>query len=577
MTLSNNTIDSIRDKTDIVELIGQYVRLKKKGQNFLGLCPFHQEKTPSFTVNPVKNIWHCFGCGSGGNVFGFLTRIENINFIEAARMLAEKAGITLEEDKNYSPAINDKKNINYEIMKQALVYFEANLSEERVSKYLAQRKINTGISADMHLGYAKAQPNSLYLSLKKHYSDNDLLDTGLFVDSHSGILDRFIDRLIFPIFDLQNRVVAFGGRTLGNDTAKYINSPETMIYHKSDHLFALNTARPFIKENDNSLILVEGYMDALALYQSGVRNVSAVLGTSLTPQQVKLAERYAENIYLCFDADDAGQKAVIRAVELLRNTQSKVKVINLLDCKDPDDFVKKYGGEKFAEQINTALPLLKFALYHIINQYSPLGKAAQLGIEDKSRIIKDVKEVYAEQDEMIKNEYIGELAQILKLDNEFIKAKFYSYKIFNMRNKAVYYNTKQIGKQEKQEKEILSVLINDTDLRKEFVQKFSEYDFEDKDHQEIFKLLRENIDKKVDELLSDLPAEISKRITEFSMLESIINKRLHIEDHFKSLQQRNKNKRIAFLKSEINRLEKLADFDKLTLHQKELSDLIKQS
>ncbi|MEK6556698.1 MAG: toprim domain-containing protein, partial [Candidatus Margulisiibacteriota bacterium] len=345
-------------------------------------------------------------------------------------------------------------------------------------------------------GYTGLKGSSnLYSELSRTFSDQVLLDSGLFIQTSNGLIERFTDRLMFPIFDLQNRLIAFGGRTLGNDPAKYINSPETPIYHKSQHLYGLVHVKPFIKEAD-SLVIVEGYMDAISLFEAGVKNVAASLGTSFTIQQAKLAERFSNRLFLCFDSDEAGRKAVERSLEVLGHTHCEVKVIDLLGQKDPDDFIRTYGKGGFDEQKRVAFPLIKYMIFAAAKRYGE--DAARLPIEDKLRIIKEIRAFLTEQDDLIRSEYIGLIATLLSLDIELIKSKFYDYSLFNMKLKHLPTLQKKQDKYMKLEQEVFSILLNDPDLRVAHLSEFSLDDFESTMHQEIFRFLGDHMQEPVD-------------------------------------------------------------------------------
>ena len=561
-------INLIKEKTDIVDFIGHYVRLTKKGQNYLGLCPFHQEKTPSFTVSPGKNIWHCFGCSEGGNIYSFLMKIENIGFGDAVKSLAEKAGVELSENE-VQQSVSKKDSLadtkTYNVLNEAKDIYRSNISELKAKDYLKHRGLSQETVDAFEIGYAKPSGTDLWKILSQKYTSDELLESGLFVETGSGFIDRFKDRLIFPIVDLQNRVIAFGGRTLSDDVAKYINSPETKVYHKSNHLYGLNMTKKYIRENDDCLILVEGYMDAVALYQAGIRNVAAVLGTSFTSPQAKLLSRFASKCKLCFDSDDAGKKATIRARDVFVDKGFEVQVINLKECKDPDDYIRKYGKESFVEQISNADMLLKFIINRLVEQYKPIEKATEIAVEDKDRIIKEVHSLLAETNAIVVNEYVGYLSNLLKIDHDLIKSRLFPYQIFNMRQKRYTYKGSKADKYTIMEKETLSILINDINLRSEYLSSFSKEDFNNKDSKDIFELLEQHPLKTVhDFMLLDQP-EIMKKMVELSMLDYIDDNKKFLEEAKLSFKKKSVDQQLNFLDSEIKRLEKTGDSDKLNL------------
>lgn len=357
MRYSDEIIEEIREKNDIVEVISPHVQLKKKGNSYFGLCPFHNEKSPSFSVSPGKQMYYCFGCGEGGNVYTFLMRYENDTFQEAVSILADRAGIKLpeaeyteEEKKN-----NNLKNTLFQINKEAATFFYHQLRSEQGREgmeYFKNRGLSDDIIKRFGLGYALKYSNSLYTYLRsKGYEDDILKETGLIKYSEKGVYDAFWNRVMYPIMDNSNRVIGFGGRVLGDAKPKYINSPETKIFDKSRNLYGLNIARSTRK---NAFIICEGYMDVIALHQAGFDNAVAALGTAFTTQHAAMMKRYTDNVLVTFDSDGAGVKAALRAIPMLRSAGLSVKVINMRPYKDPDEFIKNLGCEEFQKRIDEA-------------------------------------------------------------------------------------------------------------------------------------------------------------------------------------------------------------------------------
>ena len=357
MRYSDEIIEEIREKNDIVEVISPHVQLKKKGNSYFGLCPFHNEKSPSFSVSPSKQMYYCFGCGEGGNVYTFLMRYENDTFQEAVSILADRAGIKLpeaeyteEEKKN-----NNLKNTLFQINKEAATFFYHQLRSEQGREgmeYFKNRGLSDDIIKRFGLGYALKYSNSLYTYLRsKGYEDDILKETGLIKYSEKGVYDAFWNRVMYPIMDNSNRVIGFGGRVLGDAKPKYINSPETKIFDKSRNLYGLNIARSTRK---NAFIICEGYMDVIALHQAGFDNAVAALGTAFTTQHAAMMKRYTDNVLVTFDSDGAGVKAALRAIPMLRSAGLSVKVINMRPYKDPDEFIKNLGCEEFQKRIDEA-------------------------------------------------------------------------------------------------------------------------------------------------------------------------------------------------------------------------------
>jgi len=342
-------IEEIKANTNIVDIISGYVALKRHGRNYFGLCPFHNEKSPSFSVSESRQIFHCFGCGVGGDSIGFLRKIENIDFKEAVEILAEKANITLpqinvSEEEQKRLMLKEKV---YEINKIAAEFFHNNLYEKNAvpaQNYVKKRKMDNATLKKFQIGYS-GNFDDLYKVLKaRGFKDEEIYESKLVLKSKSGMPnDAFKKRLMFPIKDVKERVIAFGGRALDDSKPKYINSPDTICYNKGRNLYALNLAR---KTERDYLIMVEGYMDAVSLHQRGIDNVVASLGTALTEAQGRLLKRYKSKIIIGYDADSAGQNATMRGLEILQNLGYDIRILQLEGAKDPDEFVNKYGARK---------------------------------------------------------------------------------------------------------------------------------------------------------------------------------------------------------------------------------------
>lgn len=357
MYYPDELIEEIRMRSDIVDIISGYVKLKKQGSSYFGLCPFHNEKSPSFSVSPGKQMYYCFGCGEGGNVFTFLMRYENDTFLEAVSILAKRAGVelpeveyTAEEKKN-----NDLKAMILQANKDAAKFFFHQLksgSDRSGYEYFKSRGLTDETMVKFGLGYSLKYSDSLYRYLKeKGYGDEILKETGLIKYSEKGVYDAFWNRVMYPIMDNNNRVIGFGGRVLGDAKPKYINSPETKVFDKSRNLYGLNFAR---MTRRTGFIICEGYMDVISLHQAGFNNAVAALGTAFTLQHATIIKRYTDNVYLTFDSDGAGVKAALRAIPILRNAGLSLKVINMKPYKDPDEFIKNLGTDEFEKRIETA-------------------------------------------------------------------------------------------------------------------------------------------------------------------------------------------------------------------------------
>lgn len=377
-------LDEIRNSLDIVEVVEEYVKLERSGKNYRGLCPFHNEQEPSFTVSPQKQIYHCFGCNEGGNMFNFLMKFLNISFPEAVENLADKAGVELPK-KNISK--KDKKESKiYEINRIASKYYHKHLKDSKKAKeYLYSRGFEKGILKKFNVGYApEGWSNLLDFMSKKGCSEKLLQEAGLVIPRKSeGWYDRFRERIIFPIFDIGSRVIGFGGRALDDSTPKYINSPETRVYSKRKHLYGLNFAKSEIRKKDEVLI-VEGYTDVLSLYQSGIKNVVSNLGTALTKQHIRELRRFTDNVKVIYDSDEAGKLASLRNLDLLVEEGVKVDLVCLPSNKDPDDYVKEFGKEKMLELVDEAKSLIQYKI-DILNY-----EADSEDIYEKKEIIEDI-------------------------------------------------------------------------------------------------------------------------------------------------------------------------------------------
>ena len=355
MRYSDDIIEEVRSRNNIVDVVSEYVRLQKKGSSYFGLCPFHNEKSPSFSVSPGKQMFYCFGCGVGGNVFTFLMEYENASFPEVLEKLADRAGIQLpkQEYSREEKQEADRKSALLAINKAAAQYYYYQLRTERGQQamaYLAGRQLSEDTMKKFGLGYAGRYSSDLYRYLKsKKFSDELLKISGLFnIDEKHGMTDKFWNRVIFPIMDVNSRVIGFGGRVMGDAKPKYLNSPETMIFDKSRNLYGLNIARSSRKKN---MIICEGYMDVISMHQAGFTNAVASLGTALTSQQCSLLKRFTNEVLVIYDSDGAGVKAALRAIPLLKDAGLSTKVINLAPYKDPDEFIKAEGAEAFARRL----------------------------------------------------------------------------------------------------------------------------------------------------------------------------------------------------------------------------------
>lgn len=414
---SDELIDEIRSKNDIVDIISQYVVLKRSGRNFFGLCPFHKEKSPSFSVSPDKQIFHCFGCGVGGNVFHFVEKIENLGFIESLEMLADRVGINLPTISN---SVDDKllklKSKVYDINAETAKFYHENLykpTSKEAQNYIKKRKLDNRTLKNFLIGYS-GNFNELYVHLKsKGFTDEEILTSGLVNKNDNGkFIDRFRRRLMFPIQDTRNRVIAFGGRVLDDSKPKYINSSENIVYSKGKHLFGLNVAK---KEHLKKIIIVEGYMDAISLHQRGITNAVASLGTALTESQGRLLRKSSEQVIIGYDADGAGQAATVRGLEILQNLGCDIRILQIEGAKDPDEFVTKYGPERFLKYVDNAISLVEYKI-KVLKQKLDINNT-----NDKIKFLKEIAKELAKISNNIEREvYVDKISLEYNISKEAI-------------------------------------------------------------------------------------------------------------------------------------------------------------
>ena len=418
---SDEIIDDVRQSNDIVDVISQYVRLKRSGRNYFGLCPFHNEKSPSFSVSPEKQIFHCFGCGVGGNVFTFLTKIEGINFVEAVQQLAERANIQLPTlENNMDSAKEVLKAKVYKVNEFTAKYYHENLyrpESKMAQEYIKKRKLSNETLKSFQIGFS-GKFDELYKELKKQgFEDREILESGLVNKNERGqFIDRYRNRLMFPICDVRGRVIAFGGRVLDDSKPKYINSPENVVYSKGRHLYGLNVAKKYdIKKR---LLIVEGYMDVVSLHQRDIHNVVASLGTALTQQQGYLLRNNTEQIILSYDSDEAGQTAKVRAMEILQNMGCDIRVLQMEGAKDPDEYVIKYGNARFQNLVDKAISVIEFKV-KILRQSLNLEST-----NDKIKFLNEIAEFISKIDNSIEREvYIEKIAKEYDVSKEAIYAE----------------------------------------------------------------------------------------------------------------------------------------------------------
>jgi len=497
-------IEEIKNSNDIVDVISQYVNLKRSGRNFFGLCPFHKEKSPSFSVSPDKQIFHCFGCGAGGNVIHFISKIENADFKEAIGILANRAGIELPTLNNYEDNKTALlKSKVYEINQIAAEFYHQNLYKptSRIGQeYIKKRKLDNRTLKSFLIGYS-GNFDELYRILKqKGFTEEEILASSLVNKTDDGkYIDRFRKRVMFPIQDTRNKVIAFGGRVTDDSKPKYINSPENIVYSKGRHLFGLNVAKRGELKN---IIIVEGYMDAISLYQREITNVVASLGTALTEAQGRLLRRYSERVTIGYDSDGAGQAATLRGLEILQNIGCDVRILQISGAKDPDEYVIKYGPERFLKCVEQAISLVEFKV-KMLKQSLNLDN-----INDKIKFLNQVAKILSNVTNSIERElYVEKIANEYNVSKEAIYGEV--NKLIYAKNTGEKTLEKPIVKKEikkekqeidssttKRENLIIYLLINyPQESYKKIKSVISENDMKLEENQKILKKMYEEIEK----------------------------------------------------------------------------------
>lgn len=502
MRYSDELIDDIKNSNDIVDIISQYVILKRSGRNFFGVCPFHKEKTPSFSVSPDKQIFHCFGCGAGGNVIHFISKIENINFRESLEMLAERAGITLPTiDNGVDSKRQALKEKVYEINKEAAMFYHENLYKQDAKlaqEYVKTRKLDNKALKAFTIGYASGNSDLYKYLRQKGFTDEEIIASDLVNKSGNNFVDRFRNRLIFPIQDVRNRYIAFGGRVLDKSLPKYINSPENIVYSKARNLYGLNVAK---NAKSDKLIIVEGYMDVVSLHQRGIENVVASCGTALTEAQGRLLRKYAEKVIISYDSDGAGQAATLRGLEILSNLGCDIRILQMEGAKDPDEYVIKYGNGKFGILIEQAISLVEYKV-------KTLKKDLNLdNVNDKIKFLNEIAKLLSSVDNRMEQEvYIDKISKEYNISKEAIYAEINKLNYSRSQGASTLesnYKRKVIKKSDnipdtliKREDMIIGLLLNGKEEVYEQIKNIlSPQDFRKEQNQKIMQKLYEEFEK----------------------------------------------------------------------------------
>ena len=499
MYYSDEIIEEVRSRNDIVDVISSYVKLQKKGSSYFGLCPFHNEKSPSFSVSRGKQMYYCFGCGAGGNVFTFLMEYENYTFQEALKYLADKAGVELPEMEYSAQAKEraDLKAILLEINKIAAQYFYVQLKSSKGEaglSYLKRRELSDDTIKAFGLGYSNKYSDDLYRYLKERgYKDEMIAKAGLIsIDERHGVHDKFWNRVMFPIMDVNSRVIGFGGRVMGDAKPKYLNSPETLIFDKSRNLYGLNRARSTRKPY---FLLCEGYMDVISLHQAGFTNAVASLGTALTPGHASLIKRYVKEVYLTYDSDEAGTKAALRAIPILKDVGITAKIIRMEPYKDPDEFIKNLGAEAFEERIGRARNGFMFSLEVLERDYDMHSP------EGKTDFMREVARRLGEfEEEIERNNYIEAVAQAYHVGYEELRKLVVKTAVQQGLAKPVS-RPKQTRKEKKEDgnitsqKVLLTWLIEDENIFSQICKYISPEDFTGDIYRTVASILYEQYEK----------------------------------------------------------------------------------
>ncbi|KRU25225.1 DNA primase [Clostridium sporogenes] len=492
--ISEDVVQKVIELNDIVDVISGDIKLKNSGRNYFGLCPFHHEKTPSFSVSQDKQIYKCFGCGEAGNVVTYVMKTKNVAFPEAIKILAERVNIDIEEDKKENT--NNPKDKIYKINVDAARYFFNNLIiNKNAINYFLNRGVTKSIIKRFGLGYSKDSWDGLLRHLKtKGYTELDMLSAGLIIKSKNGsYYDRFRNRVMFPVFDYRGKVIGFGGRVLNNAKPKYLNSPETMVFKKGINLYGLNYA---VKENkDKVLIIVEGYMDCITLHQYGIKNSVASLGTALTTNQARLLKRYADKVIISYDSDTAGQLATQRGLEILKDVGLGVEILTVPDGKDPDQFVKAHGKESYLQLVKEALPLIEYKI-KISKQDLNIGNKRQ-AIQYIDRYIKIIENL----DPVEKDMYIRRLSEETNIEIQTL------YDQLNKKNQNSRKNGKEVNMLEafgqklylepayiRAERFILQLMFNYNNIYEYIKNSINEQDIIEETHKAIYKYIKDTLE-----------------------------------------------------------------------------------
>jgi len=557
MSSSDDILQDIKGRIDIVELISQYVTLKRAGQNLKALCPFHSEKTPSFIVSPAKQIYHCFGCGEGGDIFTFLMKHEGISYREAVKELAKMAGIDLKGDKWRDSSVEKGEVIK--LNKDALMFFQDSLKKnEKAIQYLKERGIDRRGIQTFSIGYADDSWDSLIRYLKKKgYAIEDIKKAGLIAEGSRGYHDIFRDRIIFPIFDLKGDVIAFGGRAIDDSTPKYLNSPETSVFSKSSVLYGLNLARESIRRA-GYVLLMEGYMDVITSHLYGFTNAVAPLGTALTERHGRLIKRFTDNAVLVFDSDEAGVKAGKNASAILFGAGIDVRMLSLPEDKDPDSFLRNNGGEAFEKLLKRPVSIIEF----LINYGGKRHLIAHEAVEIISRI----------PDGILRGSYIKSLSEALGINELFIIEELKKIRKGIKRQETVAPPRPQ--QRPLDEVYILTLLIRYPQRSEDILKALQVEDFEDDVTRSIYVRIAQGLTDP-DRLLSECNEEERGLLTNIMLMEDFEEPERVLRDCLRAMMSKRHKAILKDIQAQINDAEKRGDRERLRSLQIKQHELIK--
>ncbi len=573
----DSVIDEIRDKCNIAEIISEYIPLKRAGRNFKALCPFHQEKTPSFMVSPDKGIFHCFGCSAGGNVFNFIMKYEGLEFPQVVRLLAEKTGVKLPATSMFVREQKDTQDI-FQINEMACSWYQANLKREQgqpALEYLKKRVHEAKIILTFRLGYAPANNGLLNFMRAKGIQDALLEKAGLILRKDNGpYYDRFKQRLIFPIFDTRSRIIGFGGRVIDASLPKYMNSPETSIYNKGSHLYGLNFAKEEIKRED-FCIIVEGYTDLLTVYQNGIHNVAASLGTALTPQQIRLLRRYTHNAVMVFDADRAGELASLRSLDLLIEEDVNVKIVSLPKNEDPDSYLRKFGKKSFWQKITCASELFDYKLNLLTRSYDLDTVEGKVGIASHM-----LPTIHRMQNAIRRGAYVKRLAQEFSKGEKSLGEEWILAELKKVKKDFQYYTKEslaqaqtKIGLSRPAEEMLLKILLDDREAVEEIKRHLALEDFLDLRIREamriVFRLHAQGESSSVAKLITYLESEVGAQLISriSSSAWEFIDRRRCLNDCIRRIKMDN-------LKGRLNKLQREIKLAQSWGHKEKIRELV---